>query len=76
MGNKGGQTNGEGAQAPSPEEDRQMAALRHAIIALVLVCIPAAPQAGVKRHEIPLEGSPSMGPEDAAVTIVEFLDYQ
>lgn len=53
-----------------------MAALRYAIIALALLSIPAALQAGVKRYEIPLEGSPSTGPEDAAVTIVEFLDYQ
>ncbi len=32
--------------------------------------------AEVKRFQIPLENSPSIGPENAAVTIVEFIDYQ
>ncbi|MEE9612100.1 MAG: hypothetical protein V3W19_12660, partial [Desulfatiglandales bacterium] len=29
-----------------------------------------------RRYDIPLKGSPSIGPVDAALTIVEFLDYQ
>lgn len=28
------------------------------------------------RYRIPLEGSPSIGPEQAPVVLVEFLDYQ
>lgn len=32
--------------------------------------------AEVKRFAIPLESSPSVGPENAPVTIVEFIDYQ
>ena len=42
-----------------------------------------APAAAVDRsfdpfavYRVPVEGSPSMGPEDALVTIVEFIDYQ
>jgi len=31
---------------------------------------------GSERLDIPLENSPSFGPMDAPVTIVEFLDYQ
>ncbi len=29
-----------------------------------------------KRYSIPVEDSPSYGPPDAPVTIIEFLDYQ
>lgn len=29
-----------------------------------------------ERYSIPLEGSPSIGPENAPLVIVEFLDYQ
>jgi protein-disulfide isomerase len=32
--------------------------------------------AEVKRFQIPLENSPVIGSETAAVTIVEFIDYQ
>jgi len=32
--------------------------------------------AEVKRIAIPLEGSPSFGPQNAPVTLVEFIDYQ
>jgi hypothetical protein len=29
-----------------------------------------------KRYEIPLADSPTLGPADARVTIVEFIDFQ
>lgn len=29
-----------------------------------------------KRHNVPILDSPSSGPANAAVTIIEFLDYQ
>ncbi|MCX7793718.1 MAG: hypothetical protein N2257_04860 [Thermodesulfovibrionales bacterium] len=29
-----------------------------------------------KRYVIPIENSPSYGPADAPVTIIEFIDYQ
>ncbi len=35
-----------------------------------------APTQTVKRYDIPTEGFPSIGPEDAPITIVEFSDYQ
>jgi protein-disulfide isomerase len=30
----------------------------------------------VKRYTVPIDGNPSLGPEDAPITIVEFSDYQ
>ncbi len=44
---------------------------------LVIVLVFASYSYGADKHyDIPLEGSPSIGPVDAALTIVEFLDYQ
>jgi hypothetical protein len=28
------------------------------------------------RYNVPIENSPAWGPEDAPVTIIEFIDYQ
>jgi hypothetical protein len=47
------------------------------IFILCIMVLPASfSYADIKRVQVPLEGSPSKGPVDAAVTIVEFLDYQ
>jgi hypothetical protein len=32
--------------------------------------------AEIKRYAIPVDGSPALGPQNAPVTIVEFIDYQ
>ena len=40
---------------------------------------PAVPQAeepSFTRYDIPTEGFPSLGPEDAEIVLVEFSDYQ
>lgn len=44
-------------------------------IALTLIAAAPAGAADV-RYAVPTEGSPSIGPANAPVTIVEFLDYQ
>ena len=49
------------------------------LVLLVLLTVPAAvgaEAAGEKRFSIPVENSPVLGPENAPVTIFEFLDFQ
>lgn len=41
---------------------------------LVLLLSPAV--AEEKRYTIPLDGSPALGPANAPVTIIEFIDFQ
>lgn len=43
---------------------------------LTLILLSALLYAQEKRYSLPVEGSPSYGPLDAPVTIIEFLDYQ
>lgn len=45
------------------------------IIALFLLIVSTAFSAD-KRVSIPLGNAPSLGPENAPVTIVEFIDFQ
>lgn len=47
-----------------------------ALIAGVLIFVFSNSYAEEKRYVVPLDDSPSCGPKNAAVTIVEFLDYQ
>ena len=44
------------------------------LFAVVLIAFPVA--AEEKRFTVPLDDSPTLGPPDAPVTIVEFLDFQ
>jgi hypothetical protein len=45
-------------------------------ILLALFFLLTVSAAAENRYDIPIEGSPSWGPEDAPVTIIEFIDYQ
>lgn len=46
------------------------------VIMLLLLLWSGFASADAKRFQVPLEGSPSIGPANAPVTIVEFIDYQ
>lgn len=53
-----------------------MKILRSLIFLIFLIFVPLSIYSQEKRYNIPTEDSPSIGPKDAPVTIVEFLDYQ
>ncbi len=50
--------------------------MKKIILVLLLVLCFSPVSAEIKRFAIPLEDSPVIGPENALVTIVEFIDYQ
>jgi hypothetical protein len=50
--------------------------MKHFLVIFIGVLLFGQAFAETKRFTIPLEGSPSQGPQDAPVTIVEFIDYQ
>ncbi len=45
-------------------------------IILALFFLLTVSAAAENRYDIPIEGSPSWGPEDAPVMMIEFIDYQ
>lgn len=46
-------------------------------LTLLILLIPSTSDATeLKRYNVPVGDSPTLGPQDAAVTIIEFLDYQ
>lgn len=50
---------------------------RRPVLWIALAFLAAAPAWGSEvRYAVPAGGSPSIGPANAPVTIVEFLDYQ
>ncbi len=47
------------------------------LVPVVLLLIAACDaNAQEKRFTVPLDGSPSLGPSDAPVTVIEFIDFQ
>jgi hypothetical protein len=54
-----------------------MKSLRSILFSVAGVCIAVSlAHADVQRVEVPVGDSPAQGPENAPVTIIEFLDYQ
>ncbi len=61
--------------------DTTVSPLLFAVIKKILICIFVLLFFGMvhaedKKTEIPLGNSPSMGPVDAPITIIEFIDFQ
>jgi protein-disulfide isomerase len=50
--------------------------MKKLIIVLIALVIASAAFAEEKRYTVPLDNSPAMGPDNAPVTIVEFIDFQ
>jgi hypothetical protein len=59
--------------ALSAEGERSMKKLT-LLIAIALIAFPAF--ADEARFPVPLDDSPALGPPDAPLTIIEFLDFQ
>jgi len=50
--------------------------MKRLTLAVMLFFLAVSAPAEEKRYTVPLGDSPSMGPQDAPVTIIEFLDFQ
>jgi hypothetical protein len=51
--------------------------LKRLLISFSIISVfPLLTLAADKRYNIPIGDSPSWGPKDAPVTIIEFIDYQ
>ena len=50
--------------------------MKKALICIVVLLLFGVVQASEKRTEIPIGDSPSLGPADAPITIIEFIDFQ
>jgi hypothetical protein len=50
--------------------------MKKIFIILFAILLVATASAEIKRYNVSLEGSPSAGSQNAAVTIIEFIDYQ
>jgi len=46
------------------------------IVVIAVVCLFGTAQSAEKLTDVPIGDSPSWGPVDAPVTIIEFIDFQ
>lgn len=50
--------------------------IKRLLICVFVLLVFGMAQAEVKRTEVPIGDSPTFGPENAPVTIIEFIDFQ
>ena len=50
--------------------------MKKLMVCCVVLLLVSGAYAQEKRFNVPLEDSPVIGPENASVTMIEFVDYQ
>jgi len=50
--------------------------MKKSMLVIVVFLLTVSASAEEKRYSVPLGDSPTLGPPDALVTVVEFLDFQ
>jgi protein-disulfide isomerase len=50
--------------------------MRRIVLAALIILLAGYATAADKRYSVPIGDSPTTGPVDAPVTIIEFLDFQ
>jgi hypothetical protein len=50
--------------------------MKNFLICIVALLLFGVAQASDKRTDVPIGDSPSLGPADAPITIIEFIDFQ
>lgn len=50
--------------------------MKKTLICIVVLLVFGIAQASEKRVDVPIGDSPSLGPDDAPITIIEFIDFQ